>query len=141
MKLLPPSEQPGCRSARFGAARVGAAALLAVFFGSAAAAEHIVSKQQVDSKLRYCEVCHGASAQGFHGYYPIPRLAGQQPKYMKNQLEAFVEHRRTNNIMFNVAHELSPAMLDALTESFQKLNPKPLTTSAAEDLIAAGKTI
>src|SRR5271167_2375535 len=95
----------------------------------------------VQAKLAYCEDCHGRSAQGFHGYFPIPRLAGQQPEYMKNQLEAFVEHRRTNNIMFNVAHELSPAMLDALTESFQKLNPKPLTTSAAEGLIAAGKTI
>jgi cytochrome c553 len=100
-----------------------------------------VSARELQAKLAYCENCHGASAQGFHGYYPIPRLAGQQPEYMKNQLEAFVEHRRTNNIMFNVAHELSPAMLAALTESFQKLNPKPLTTSAAEDLIAAGKAI
>jgi cytochrome c553 len=68
-------------------------------------------------------------------------LAGQQPEYIKNQLEAFVEHRRTNNIMFNVAHVLSPAMLDALTETFQNLNPKPLTTHDAEDLIAAGKKI
>jgi cytochrome c553 len=100
-----------------------------------------VSARELQAKLAYCENCHGASAQGFHGYYPIPRLAGQQPEYMKNQLEAFVEHRRSNNIMFNVAHELSPAMLDALTESFQKLNPKPLTGFAAEDLIAAGKSI
>ena len=81
------------------------------------------------------------SAQGFHGYYPIPRLAGQQPEYIKNQLEAFLEHRRTNNIMFNVAHVLSPAMLDGLTESFHNLNPKPLTTRAPEDLITAGKKI
>jgi cytochrome c553 len=100
-----------------------------------------VSARELQAKLAYCENCHGASAQGFHGYYPIPRLAGQQPEYMKNQLEAFVEHRRTNNIMFNVAHELSPAMLDALTERFQNLDPKPLTTPAAEDLIAAGKKI
>ena len=32
-------------------------------------------------------------------------------------------------------------MLDALTESSQNLNPKPLTTPAAEDLIAAGKKV
>jgi cytochrome c553 len=100
-----------------------------------------VSGPELQAKLTYCENCHGASAQGFHGYYPIPRLAGQQPEYVKNQLEAFVEHRRTNNIMFNVAHELSPAMVDALTESFQNLNPEPLITFAAEELIVAGKAI
>ena len=105
------------------------------------AAKSTVSKGELQAKMAYCENCHGASAQGFHGYYPIPRLAGQQPEYIKNQLEAFIEQRRTNNIMFNVAHVLSPAMLDALTESFHDLNPKPLTTSAAEDLIAEGKKI
>jgi cytochrome c553 len=119
--------------------------IAAVLFSTDAHAEiaskGAVSKQELKAKITYCENCHGASAQGFHGYYPIPRLAGQQPEYVKNQLEAFVEHRRTNNIMFNVAHELSPAMMDALTESLQNLNPKPLTTFAAEDLIAAGKRV
>jgi cytochrome c553 len=70
--------------------------------------------------------CHGRSAQGFHGYFPIPRLAGQQPEYLKNQLQAFIEHRRTNNIMFNVAHSLSPAMMDTLAADFRALNPPPL---------------
>lgn len=120
-------------------------AIVAILFSTGAhaeiAAKGNVPKQELKAKMTYCENCHGASAQGFHGYYPIPRLAGQQPDYIKNQLEAFVEHRRTNNIMFNVAHVLSPAMLDALTESFQNLNPKPLTTPAAEDLIAAGKKV
>jgi len=105
------------------------------------AAKGTVPKGELQAKIAYCENCHGVSAQGFHGYYSIPRLAGQQPEYIKNQLEAFVEHRRTNNIMFNVAHVLSPAMLDALTESFHNLNPKPLTTAAPEELIATGKKI
>jgi cytochrome c553 len=104
-------------------------------------AKGTVPKGELQAKIAYCENCHGVSAQGFHGYYPIPRLAGQQPEYIKNQLEAFLEHQRTNNIMFNVAHVLSPAMLDALTENFQNLNPKPLTTAAPEDVIAAGKKI
>ena len=77
----------------------------------------------VQAKLAYCEDCHGRSAQGFHGYFPIPRLAGQQPEYLKNQLEALVEHRRTNNIMFNVAHSLSPGMIAALATDFRALNP------------------
>lgn len=106
-----------------------------------ARAETTVPAHELQGKIDYCENCHGVAARGFHGFYPIPRLAGQQPEYVKNQLQAFIEHRRTNNIMFNVAHVLSPALLDALTESFQKLNPKPLTSPAPEDLIAAGKKI
>jgi cytochrome c553 len=108
---------------------------------SETATKGTVPKGELQAKITYCENCHGVSAQGFHGYYPIPRLAGQQPEYIKNQLEAFLEHRRTNNIMFNVPHVLSPAMLDGLTESFHNLNPKPLTTRAPEDLITAGKKI
>jgi len=99
-----------------------------------------VTPEQLHAKIAYCENCHGASAQGFHGYYPIPRLAGQQTEYLKNQLQAFVEHRRTNNIMFNVAHVLSPAMLDALATSFHDLNPKPLG-SGTKQLVADGKKI
>ena len=105
------------------------------------AAKGTVPKGELQAKIAYCENCHGVSAKGFHGYYSIPRLAGQQPEYIKNQLEAFVERRRTNNIMFNVAHVLSPAMLDALTETFHNLNPKPLTAAAPEELIATGKKI
>ena len=74
--------------------------------------------------MAYCQVCHGASGQGFRGYYPIPRLAGQQPEYFENQLQAFIERRRTNNIMFNVAHVLSPAMLAALAANFKNFDPK-----------------
>ena len=76
------------------------------------------AKGDIQAKLDYRKDCHGRSAQGFHGYFPIPRLAGQQPEYLKNQLEAFVERRRTNNIMFNVAHSLSPGMMDALAVIF-----------------------
>jgi len=99
-----------------------------------------IPKQDLQAKLAYCQVCHGAMGQGFRGYYPIPRLAGQQPEYFENQLQAFIEHRRTNNIMFNVAHVLSPQMLDALAASFQSFDPKPLG-GAPKDLIAAGKKI
>jgi len=94
----------------------------------------------VQAKLAYCEDCHGRSGQGFHGYFPIPRLAGQQTEYLKNQLEAFVEHRRTNNVMFNVAHSLSPAMISALAADFRTLNPPPLG-GGARPLVATGEKI
>jgi cytochrome c553 len=83
----------------------------------------IARADDVQGKLGYCKDCHGVAAQGYRGYFPIPRLAGQQPQYLENQLRAFIQHRRTNNIMFNVAHALSPAMVSALAAHFRSLNP------------------
>jgi cytochrome c553 len=101
-----------------------------------------VPKQELDAKIAYCKTCHGVSGQGFRGSFPMPRLAGQQPEYLENQLQAFIERRRTNPVMFNVAHVLSPSMLTALGVHFKDLNPKPLGgASAPKDLVAAGKKI
>jgi cytochrome c553 len=94
----------------------------------------------VEAKRAYCQDCHGPQGQGYRGFFPIPRLAGQQTEYLKNQLQAFVEHRRTNNIMFNVAHSLSPAMIAALAADFRALNPKPLG-GAPRNLVATGQKI
>jgi cytochrome c553 len=137
MKLL--------RSHRFwlvGAASVQSALLaLALSTPNARGAERSSkARGDIQAKLDYCKDCHGRSAQGFHGYFPIPRLAGQQPEYLKNQLQAFIEHRRTNNIMFNVAHSLSPAMMDALAGDFHELNPPPLG-GGPRRLVSTGEKI
>ena len=120
------------------------AAFLAMVLATPARAQDVnagaVSEKAVQAKLAYCEVCHGVSAQGFEGYYPIPRLAGQQIAYIENELQGFVEHKRTNNIMFNVGHVLSPAMIRALATNFHDLNPKPLG-GAPKELVAAGEKI
>ncbi len=102
------------------------AGVLALPAFAGAQAAHVV-RSGVGAKISYCEDCHGPAGQGFHGFYPIPRLAGQQPDYIKNQLQAFIQHRRTNNIMFNVAHSLQPSMIDALANRFSQLNPRPLS--------------
>ena len=99
-----------------------------------------VSQQELKAKTDYCKTCHGISAQGFRGAFPMPRLAGQQPEYLKNQLSAFIERRRANPVMFNVAHVLSPPMLTALSTYFRDLNPKPLG-GGPKELAAAGKKI
>ena len=75
-----------------------------------------VSAQALKAKTDYCKTCHGVDAQGFRGAAPMPRLAGQQPEYVKNQLQAFIERKRTNPVMNNVAHVLSPEMVTALSE-------------------------
>jgi len=120
------------------------AALIALVLATPVRAEdantNTVSQKEVQGKLAYCEVCHGVSAQGFNGYYPIPRLAGQQIAYIENELAGFVEHKRTNNIMFNVGHVLSPAMITALATNFHDLNPKPLG-GAPKELVPTGQKI
>jgi cytochrome c553 len=122
--------------------RVGFAAgiLTFVLAGGVSAQHRITASGDVQAKISYCKDCHGVSAQGFNGYYPIPRLAGQQPEYLENQLRAFIEHRRTNNIMFNVAHSLSPPALNALAAHFASLNPPPIG-GAPQQLVATGRKI
>jgi cytochrome c553 len=97
-------------------------------------------RQDVGAKLEYCETCHGQSGEGYHGYFAMPRLAGQQPRYIENQLRAFIEHRRSNPVMFNVAHSLSPSMIAALADHFNGLNPPPAGTGP-QRLAASGKAI
>jgi cytochrome c553 len=99
-----------------------------------------ISQQDLQAKLAYCKTCHGLSGQGYRGANPMPRLAGQQTEYLENQLRAFIERRRTNPIMNNVAHVLSPNMITALAEHFRDLNAKPLG-GAPSEITAAGKKI
>ena len=123
-------------------------ALLAVAFAIAASAtaqaqgkaKADFSQAELKAKTDYCKTCHGLSGQGFRGSYPMPRLAGQQPEYLENQLQAFIERRRNNPVMFNVAHVLTPPMLKALTEYFKDLNAKPLG-GASRDNLGEGKRI
>jgi cytochrome c553 len=135
---------PKRRNAKVAGAILAALMLPAVYFSATARSQGgdrpSVSRSEFAAKMDYCQVCHGPSAQGYRGFYPMPRLAGQQPEYLKNQMQAFAEHRRTNNIMFNVAHTLSPAMINALAERFYDLDPRPIG-GAARHLVAAGRKI
>lgn len=92
------------------------------------------------AKIAYCKDCHGPSAQGYRGFFPIPRLAGQQTEYLENQLRAFIERRRANSIMFSVGHVLSPSMITALAEHFRNLKAKPIG-GGPRQRIAEGRTI
>ena len=119
-------------------------AILVIVFSATGWAEDAgtadFSKQALQAKIEYCKTCHGLSGQGYHGFYPIPRLAGQQTQYIENQLQAFIERRRENRYMYSVAHVLSPAMRTSLAKHFSKLNPKPLG-GAPKKLVATGKKI
>ncbi len=119
---------------------VGLAILTIVFSATSRADAAASSNSAVVAKLAYCQDCHGQSGQGYRGFFPIPRLAGQQIEYLENQLRAFVERRRPNPIMSNVAHVLSPDMITALATKFRDFNPKPLG-GGPKDLVAKGERI
>ena len=80
------------------------------------------------------------SAQGFRGFYAMPRLAGQQPQYIENQLRAFVERRRLNLVMANVAHGITPDAFPALAARMSALNLPPVGGAPTGD-VALGKEI
>jgi len=113
---------------------------IALSAGARAQDKDTVSQPELQAKIDYCKTCHGFSGQGYRGFYPMPRLAGQQSDYIENQLQAFIERRRQNPVMFNVAHVLNPAMVKGLAAYFGSLNPKPLG-GAPKELVAAGKKI
>ena len=119
-------------------------AILAIAFSAAGQAKDLDradrSKGALPAKIEYCKTCHGLSGQGYRGFFPIPRLAGQQTEYIENQLAAFIERRRENKYMYDVAHVLSPATRAALAKHFRGLNAKPLG-GAPKKLVAIGKKI
>jgi cytochrome c553 len=117
-------------------------AILAVAFSAIGHAQERLApaKGGLEAKLEYCKTCHGLSGQGYLGYFAMPRLAGQQPEYIEAQLRAFIERRRSNPVMQNVAHVLSPSMITALATHFKNLNPKPFG-GAPRGSIATGKKI
>jgi cytochrome c553 len=119
---------------------VGWATMLIAAGWATSQAQETVGRSSFEAKLLYCKTCHGLSGQGYHGYFPIPRLAGQSPQYIENQLRAFIEHRRSNPVMFNVAHALSPSMVAALANHFKALDPRPIG-GAPRGSVAAGKQI
>ncbi len=125
----------------FRARRSCAAALLAAVIALAAGVVNAAeSRGDVEASIEYCQDCHGPSGRGYRGFFPIPRLAGQQLEYFKNQLQAFIERRRANSIMFGVAHVLSPAMIAALAANFHAFNPAPVD-GAPKERAALGRKI
>ena len=115
---------------------------LTVVCGVAAGARErmVPATGSLEAKILYCKTCHGLQAQGYRGYLPMPRLAGQQPQYLENQLRAFIERRRTNPVMANVAHVLTSSMVSGLAAHFENLDPPPIG-GAPRHSLAQGKEI
>jgi cytochrome c553 len=122
-------------------------AMLAIAFAAAshAGARHkaaVPRERGGGSKVEYCKDCHGLSGQGYRGYLTMPRLAGQQPEYIENQLRNFAERSRDRDIFINMSrvHGLSPEMRSAVAAHFKGLDPPPMG-GGPRNLVAIGQKL
>lgn len=96
--------------------------------------------------FEYCTVCHGANGNG-NPAIRAPRIAGLEPWYLKNQLNAFKAGWRgahpddvAGNDMRPVAEALSPAEIDEAIAYVGTLAAKPPPATVSGD-IAHGKAL
>jgi cytochrome c553 len=107
------------------------------------AGEAPAGRGTLQAKIQYCSDCHGMSGQGYRGYYPMPRLAGQTTEYFENSLRTFVERAREIHVAITMSKThggLSPEMRAALAAHFKDLNPRPYG-NAPRGPVDAGKKI
>lgn len=78
-----------------------------------AVGRYIYKRGNSFSGVPSCASCHGANA---HGTPLLPRLAGQHPVYIEEQLKQFTKRERTNDnaVMHTVAAKLSPLEMHAV---------------------------
>lgn len=95
-----------------------------------------------DGKARYCSYCHGPSGRGYLGYQPIPRLAGQVPEYLINQLRLFAEGRRDrrSSIAMASVHGVSEGERQRLAAYYAHLSP-PAVGRGPASLASDGRAI
>jgi cytochrome c553 len=93
---------------------------------------------------RNCIMCHGAS---FQGYFVAPRLAGQKPQYVVNQLHDFLAHKRDNPYsqlyMWRASaklESLDPNGARAVAAYFATLEPKA-AADGHEELVGIGQNL
>ena len=87
--LLFQYDQPAVESSmQFQGLPVGNGRLGALAGGASGSDRGRAAREHPQGKLGYCMDCHGMSGQGYHGYLVMPRLAGQTPEYLENQLRA-----------------------------------------------------
>jgi cbb3-type cytochrome c oxidase subunit III len=120
------------------------AAVLAIALPAAGAMARDVDRHGLQAKISYCKTCHGASGEGFRGFYTAPRLAGQTPLYIENQLRAMAKHTRDNPaarmFMTPVAANLDGETRKALAKYFSSERAAP-SGGGPRNLAADGQKI
>lgn len=87
---------------------------------SVAQGRSLYTQGNAATNLPACASCHGDSA---HGTALLPRLAGQNARYLSGQLLDFTLRQRTNDnaVMHDIAAKLTPADIQAVTDYLTQL--------------------
>lgn len=107
----------------------------ALGIGSAAHAEDSVEAGQEKSAV--CAACHGPDGNSFNPEWPT--LAGQHASYTAEQLEAFKDGRRQNDLMTPMALGLSEQDMRDLAAFYAAQEPAAL--EADPDLVELGRKL
>lgn len=82
---------------------------------------YLFTKGNRFSGLPACSSCHGEKG---HGTAQLPRLAGQHPRYIEDQLKQFNKRERTNDnaVMHTIASKLTELEAHAVAEYIATLD-------------------
>jgi cytochrome c553 len=96
--------------------------------------------------VQVCSACHGVTGNSVSPNFP--RLAGQQPDYIEEQLKNFRSHQRADpegfEYMWGISRKLTDEQIKGLASYFAKQTSLPNTyslTAANTRRLAEGKTI
>jgi cytochrome c553 len=102
-------------------------AKLKVIHGNSKAKNALYRKARSDSQ--FCSHCHGVDGNSAVG--EIPRLAGQNPVYLLDQIQRFASGKRQDYIMTGLAAQLSDDAKVTLAVYFSQQTPKKVKADLA----------
>ena len=76
------------------------------------------------SRLAACHTCHGEQGEGKAGNEYYPHLAGKPAGYLRSQLQAFRDRRRSNPQMNWLMRNMDDAYLQRIAEYYAELPPR-----------------
>lgn len=93
----------------------------------AANAETVQRSELVERAIHVCNACHGEGGNSVTAVFP--KLAGQQPLYLAEQLKAFRAQKRADAspqaYMWGVSALLDDATIDGLAAYYAEQTPQP----------------
>lgn len=121
--------------------RLVATTLITIGFGASAWAAEGGDASAGSTKSATCQACHGVNGNSVTPEWPV--LAGQNAAYMKDQIAAFRDGRRTNVVMQPMVEKLTDGDIADLAAFFATQTPTgneadPSYWKAGEKLYRAG---
>lgn len=119
------------KNIRFNSRLLVAAAIGLVFSATNAQAQAVVGNAKAaEAKVAMCIGCHGIVGYkaSFPTVYSVPKISGQNAKYLENALQAYKKGDRSHPTMRGIAASLSDQDMADLAAYYAA--EKPATTAA-----------